>query len=712
MSNKIVQSTREEIQHKKELLDNAEKVLKQEFIGIDGIIDTILNNIRPWYFYPNLQERPLVQVLVGQTGSGKTSVVQRLVKLLDLEKDLVYYNFAQIGEMSSWQVEDEINNSLLDTKPNRVFVYDEFQYAATLNKMGEEKDNKSGLKPFWELLDTGKFHRKPEFYYVGTVKSIVRYLSLMDIIHPINFKNGIIWNGEDYVNELTEYEKYRIGDYLQIGINNKNSIDEPRTVNEYASGSGIVEQVNESEDKPGNKPKFFLTERAFERIHTLYTNCYGWVDKMDIHRRLENMQSYDEVMEFMVKLSNDGMKGYDMDYSKSIIFVLANIDEAYSMSFDVDPDMSPDAFHEVTKKLTIVDIKEALQKRFRNEQIARLGNSYLIYPSFSSESFRGIINLQLQRYTKNVYEKYGVNVDYDESIHQLIYDESVFPTHGTRPVISSVYEIIQTKLPYVMDELSENEVTKVARIHYYYADMKVFARVFDEEDVLIKEMSFTQELRLDRNKLSDNREKQAVIAAHESGHFVMYLKTRGVLPEKLCSKTVSKGTGGFMIHNTSDVTPLQSKDEILDYIATSLGGYVAEEMVFGKEHITAGASEDLAKATITASKMVRYYGMGNNTVVTTYLIASDVTAGGNILKEDSNDMINTEVKNIINACLNTVRMTLSNPVWKKLLKESALYLTEHAVMPKEKMQELYDQVPDNMKYLHNENKFKELLEKF
>jgi cell division protease FtsH len=81
-------------------------------------------------------------------------------------------------------------------------------------------------------------------------------------------------------------------------------------------------------------------------------------------------------------------KGYDLKFNDSIIFVLMNLDEAYNMSFDVDPDMLPDQFHKMTKKLTIVDMKEALKRRFRNEQIARFGNLFMIYPSFSSDSFK------------------------------------------------------------------------------------------------------------------------------------------------------------------------------------------------------------------------------------------------------------------------------------------------------------------------------------
>jgi cell division protease FtsH len=44
---------------KQEILDNAKKVLKQEFIGIDKIIDEIIDNVSSWFFLPHLQEKPV-----------------------------------------------------------------------------------------------------------------------------------------------------------------------------------------------------------------------------------------------------------------------------------------------------------------------------------------------------------------------------------------------------------------------------------------------------------------------------------------------------------------------------------------------------------------------------------------------------------------------------------------------------------------------------
>ena len=48
------------ITDKAKLLEEASIQLKKEFIGIDYQIDQVLDNLRTWYLFPELQERPMV----------------------------------------------------------------------------------------------------------------------------------------------------------------------------------------------------------------------------------------------------------------------------------------------------------------------------------------------------------------------------------------------------------------------------------------------------------------------------------------------------------------------------------------------------------------------------------------------------------------------------------------------------------------------------
>ena len=95
-----------------------------------------------------------------------------------------------------------------------MFIYDEFQYAATINpKTGEERDNKSGLKPFWELLDSGLLHKRSDFWNVRTPLKILEYMMKINAKTKMEIKNGAWLN----VNEcLSDFKPYDIQKFAEV----------------------------------------------------------------------------------------------------------------------------------------------------------------------------------------------------------------------------------------------------------------------------------------------------------------------------------------------------------------------------------------------------------------------------------------------------------------------------------------------------------------
>lgn len=696
----------EEIKHKKELLNNAEKVLKEEFVGINDIIDGALLNIRPWYLYPELQDRPLVITLVGLTASGKTSLVNRMAELLDIKQDMVYFNFAEIGEMKSWEIEDTFEESIDNGVPNKMFVYDEFQYAATIDENGGEKDNKTGLKPFWELMDSGVLHRRISTYDIHCLRKLLDYAYRINKVCRIDIVNGRWVNGEECLASFSPYDRDKFEQVFNVPSEKKeknNDGGEYKSEPVYNEQLGILSYDDSDVD-------IFIRNGYITKLSDMYEKVYQPIDAIDFHDMLCKFD-FLELCAFIEDLIKKANKGYDMNFSKSIIFVLMNLDEAYEMSFNVNPDMLPDQFHKITKKLTIVDIKEALRKRFRNEQIGRLGNLFMIYPSFSEESFRKIIDLLLDRYNKTVKDKWNIDLEYDDSVKEIIYKDSVFPTHGTRPIISSVHEIIKTKLPLVVDNLGTNKVESVDRMVYSYVDGNVKVTSY-LNDKVVGETVIKQNLRVDNHRNLEDKEQQALIAAHESGHFVMYAKLHGKLPEKVCSGTVQKDTGGFMLRDDDDADRIYSKEDCLNDIKVSLGGYVAEKLIFGDVKRTSGASDDLRKATTMASAIIRRYGLGNRPEVTTYMIGEQGTSGGMLINDDTKSAANAEIRNIITLCMNEVENTFKEQHWKNMLKKSALYLADNTNMPKEKMEELYNEIPENIRIPLDESFYRNAINNF
>ena len=112
-----------------------------------------------------------------------------------------------------------------------------------------------------------------------------------------------------------------------------------------------------------------------------------------------------------------------------------------------------------------------------------------------------------------------------------------------------------------------------------------------------------------KSHLLTEHEKK-VVAYHEAGHALI----ASVLPDAdpVHKVTiVSRGSaGGYTLKLPLEEKKLQTRQEFLDDIAMSLGGYVAEKMVFGD--ITTGPSGDLQTLTNLARAMVTRWGMSDH----------------------------------------------------------------------------------------------------
>lgn len=157
-----------------------------------------------------------------------------------------------------------------------------------------------------------------------------------------------------------------------------------------------------------------------------------------------------------------------------------------------------------------------------------------------------------------------------------------------------------------------------------------------------------------KSRIISDKEKK-ITAYHEAGHAILF----HVLPDVGPVYSVSiiptgVGAAGYTM-------PLPEKDEMfatrsrmLQDIMVSLGGRIAEEIIFGD--ITTGASSDIKKATKTARRMVTRYGMSDNIGVICYDDDDDEVFIGKDLahakahSEEISGEIDKEVKRIIDDC--------------------------------------------------------------
>ena len=100
-------------------------------------------------------------------------------------------------------------------------------------------------------------------------------------------------------------------------------------------------------------------------------------------------------------------------------------------------------------------------------------------------------------------------------------------------------------------------------------------------------------------------------AFHEAGHALVAALTEGALPiHKATIMPRGQALGMVTMLPEGDQTS-QSYKEMLAFMDVCMGGRVAEELVFGKDNITSGASSDILNATKTARAMVTKFGFSN-----------------------------------------------------------------------------------------------------
>ncbi|MFW6121982.1 MAG: hypothetical protein ACOC80_13955, partial [Petrotogales bacterium] len=286
-------------------------------------------------------------------------------------------------------------------------------------------------------------------------------------------------------------------------------------------------------------------------------------------------------------------------FSKLLIFISGNIDEAYTMSRACDEvDIDADIFHDYSLGINILSIKKALLKRFKPEQIARFGNSHIIYPSLSKKSFNTIINRRISELKKHVKKQTGINVSVDQSVKKMLYRNGVFPTQGVRPLLSTVSSMLESVMPtFILPAIERGK----GNIKIYYKDTYLCSTVGDK--------TFSVETVGDIDKIKEQQHKMERIhvAVHEAGHSIAYACIFKIAPTQIIvDSSVPRERLGFTgLHRTS----VDTKKMCIDKITVYCAGRVAEEKVFGSSYIAAGGSGDLSEATVLAGKMIRSWGM-------------------------------------------------------------------------------------------------------
>ncbi len=310
----------------------------------------------------------------------------------------------------------------------------------------------------------------------------------------------------------------------------------------------------------------------------------------------------DQIQARLRAFRESGQQSWETDYSRLLIFVCGNLDEMYediATSVD-DCDSDADTFHALTSKLSIIDVKQALNRRFKPEQVARLGNEHVIYPSLSRRAYAQLIDQGCTRYALEAAAGCGLQFELDASLHEQIYANAVFPAQGTRPLFSSLHAIVGTGLAKAALWALERGAAAGDTVGLTADGRSLIAHWRGQSQAIAAPFE------INRLRQRNNPDFRALLAVHEAGHGLVHALLFGRAPQEI-KIHVASFEGGYNAYTSRKVW---SRRNLLDSICTSLAGRAAEQLVFGPELSSSGAESDLRKATETAARMQRHLGHG------------------------------------------------------------------------------------------------------
>ncbi len=193
-----------------------------------------------------------------------------------------------------------------------------------------------------------------------------------------------------------------------------------------------------------------------------------------------------------------------------------------------------------------------------------------------------------------------------------------------------------------------------------------------------------------KSRIISEQEKR-ITAYHEAGHAILF----HVLPDVGPVYTVSiiptgQGAAGYTMPLPERDEMFVTRGQMLQNIMVSLGGRIAEELIF--KDITTGASSDIKKATKVARRMVTRFGMSDNVGVVCYDDEEEVFIGRDFAhtkshSEEVSGEIDREVRAIIDECYSRAKKIIMEH--EQVLHSCAKLLLEKEKIGREEFEALF-----------------------
>lgn len=136
-----------------------------------------------------------------------------------------------------------------------------------------------------------------------------------------------------------------------------------------------------------------------------------------------------------------------------------------------------------------------------------------------------------------------------------------------------------------------------------------------------------------------------ITAYHEAGHTLVALYTKEAHPVHKVTIIAKGGSGGHTAFVPQKESGFQTKTALIAQLDTAMGGRAAEELIFGKDKVTAGARGDMMGATQISEQMIKQFAMSDKLGLRHY--SNEAIANG-LIGDSTKAVIDEEINTFLN----------------------------------------------------------------
>ena len=201
----------------------------------------------------------------------------------------------------------------------------------------------------------------------------------------------------------------------------------------------------------------------------------------------------------------------------------------------------------------------------------------------------------------------------------------------------------------------------------------------------------------ERRSMVMSEQEKKLTACHEAGHAIVGLSVPQHDPVyKVSIIPRGRALGVTMFLPEEDRYSI-SRQALLSQITSLYGGRIAEELIFGPDMVTTGASNDIERATEIARNFVTKWGLSNELGPITYTLDDgEVFLGrtmtkGRALADNTAQAIDKEIRNLIDSCFKNAETILRDKI--EILKIMAEALIQYETIDSEQIQDIMSGKP-------------------